>query len=124
MFLQSTISENFIFFWGKIFFSPFFASVSTWKRGDMFYIFLKSFIFVGNRLKCVACRIVVHEACANVLNTKFTCRQSFCESVRKYREFTTVPHHWVQRKQLKVIFCSRKLNVAQWHQALKKIYIY
>ena len=58
--------------------------------------------FLGNRLKCVACRIVVHEACAATLNEKFTCRPSFCESVRKYREFTSVPHHWVQRKQLKV----------------------
>ena len=58
--------------------------------------------FTGNRLKCVACRVVVHEACINALNSKFTCRPSFCESVRKYREFTVVPHHWVQRKQLKV----------------------
>ena len=56
----------------------------------------------GNRLKCVACRIVIHVACASSLNDRFTCRPSFCESVRKYREFTAIPHHWVQRKQLKV----------------------
>ena len=59
-------------------------------------------LVLGNRLKCVACRIVVHEGCSSALNEKFTCRPTFCESVRKYREFTSVPHHWVQRKQLKV----------------------
>lgn len=58
---------------------------------------------LGPRLKCVACRIVVHEGCASELNENFTCRISFCESVRKYRECTSVPHHWVLRKQLKVI---------------------
>ena len=61
------------------------------------------YLFSGNRLKCVSCRIIVHESCSVSLNDLFTCRPSFCESVRKYREFTSIPHHWVQRKQLKVI---------------------
>ena len=60
------------------------------------------YLFSGNRLKCVSCRIIVHESCSVSLNDLFTCRPSFCESVRKYREFTSIPHHWVQRKQLKV----------------------
>lgn len=78
--------------------------ISTSSSGDACYLGITSNdckISSGNRLKCVACRVVVHEACINALNSKFTCRPSFCESVRKYREFTVVPHHWVQRKQLK-----------------------
>ncbi|XP_040570134.1 eye-specific diacylglycerol kinase [Lepeophtheirus salmonis] len=55
----------------------------------------------GHRSKCVSCRIVVHDACMESLNAKFFCKQTFRECVRKYREQTSVDHHWVQRKNLK-----------------------
>ena len=78
--------------------------IPTSTSGDASYLRILGFDCPasGNRVKCVACRIVVHEACVETLNAKYACRPSFCESVRKYREFTTIPHHWVQRKQLKV----------------------
>ena len=61
------------------------------------------FCFIlGSRLKCVACRIIVHEGCIPLLNSYFICRQSYRESVRKYREQTSIEHHWVQRRNLKV----------------------
>ena len=80
--------------------------IPTSTSGDASYLRILGYeckASSGNRVKCVACRIVVHEAEVETLNAKFACRPSFCESVRKYREFTTIPHHWVQRKQLKVL---------------------
>ena len=53
-------------------------------------------------MKCVACRTVCPEASISKLQEKLPCRQTFRENVRKYREQTTVEHHWVQRRNLKV----------------------
>ena len=72
-----------------------------------------NYLISGNRLKCVSCRIIVHESCSASLNDLFTCRPSFCESVRKYREFTSIPHHWVQRKQLKVRINDTTINISR-----------
>ena len=56
----------------------------------------------AEKLKCIACRIMIHQCCIPDLNKEFVCRQTFRESVRKYREQTTVRHHWVERKAVKV----------------------
>ena len=87
-----------------------------------FLYWLCIFLISGNRLKCVSCRIIVHESCSASLNDLFTCRPSFCESVRKYREFTSIPHHWVQRKQLKVRI-NATINISQLNKGAFNNYV-
>ena len=77
--------------------------INIWYLLCFILIYSWFFTFLGSRLKCVACRIIVHEGCIPLLNSYFICRQSYRESVRKYREQTSVEHHWVQRRNLKVL---------------------
>ena len=72
--------------------------VPTQSMGDGCYLNNKCKGQYGEKFKCIACRIMVHEKCIPDLNKDFICRQTFRESVRKYREQTTVQHHWVERK--------------------------
>ncbi|CAB0031395.1 unnamed protein product [Trichogramma brassicae] len=54
----------------------------------------------GARLKCSACRVVVHTACTSSLN--FACKPSFRDvGVRQYREQKVTQHHWVHRRSQK-----------------------
>ncbi|XP_014229387.1 eye-specific diacylglycerol kinase isoform X1 [Trichogramma pretiosum] len=54
----------------------------------------------GARLKCSACRVVVHTACTSALN--FACKPSFRDvGVRQYREQKVTQHHWVHRRSQK-----------------------
>ena len=76
--------------------------VPTQSMGDGCYLNNKCKGQYGEKFKCIACRIMVHEKCIPDLNKDFICRQTFRESVRKYREQTTVQHHWAERKTLKV----------------------
>lgn len=55
----------------------------------------------GHRVKCVTCRVISHEGCISTLNDRFPCKETFRECVRKYREQTSIQHHWVERRQLK-----------------------
>lgn len=54
----------------------------------------------GPRLKCSACRVVVHTACTSGLN--FNCKPSYRDvGVRQYREQKVTNHHWVHRRSQK-----------------------
>ena len=92
----------------------------------MFHRFyLRLSFFSGSRLKCVACRIIVHEGCIPLLNSYFICRQSYRESVRKYREQTSVEHHWVQRRNLKVLKQFYLYSIDYyWKMYQRFIYLY
>lgn len=54
----------------------------------------------GPRMKCSACRIVVHAICIASLN--FECKPCFRDvGVRQYREQKAINHHWVHRRTQK-----------------------
>ncbi|VVC42151.1 Hypothetical protein CINCED_3A014096 [Cinara cedri] len=56
----------------------------------------------GVRLKCSACRIIVHSECLNNLPEAAKCKSSFKDDgVRQYREHKTVKHHWMHRRTQK-----------------------
>ncbi|XP_050524780.1 eye-specific diacylglycerol kinase isoform X3 [Daktulosphaira vitifoliae] len=56
----------------------------------------------GVRLKCAACRIIVHTECLNNLPETAKCKSSFKDDgVRQYREHKTVKHHWMHRRTQK-----------------------
>ncbi|CAG0887547.1 unnamed protein product [Darwinula stevensoni] len=58
----------------------------------------------GARLRCAACRIVVHESCVPHLLQKLQleCKPTFCDGgIRKYREQTVTRHHFVNRSRQK-----------------------
>ncbi|KAL2743990.1 eye-specific diacylglycerol kinase isoform X1 [Vespula maculifrons] len=72
--------------------------VPTAASGDFCYV--NDCSKHGPRMKCSACRVVVHAVCAPSLN--FTCKTSFRDvGVRQYREQTTTNHHWVHRRSQK-----------------------
>ncbi|XP_025411315.1 eye-specific diacylglycerol kinase isoform X2 [Sipha flava] len=56
----------------------------------------------GVRLKCSACRIIVHSECLSNLPEAAKCKSSFKDDgVRQYREHKTVKHHWMHRRTQK-----------------------
>lgn len=56
----------------------------------------------GVRLKCSACRIIVHSECLGNLPEAAKCKSSFKDDgVRQYREHKTVKHHWMHRRTQK-----------------------
>ena len=55
----------------------------------------------GHRVKCLACRMISHQGCISTVTDRFPCRETFRECVRKYREQTATPHHWLTRRQVK-----------------------
>ncbi|XP_050427698.1 eye-specific diacylglycerol kinase-like isoform X2 [Adelges cooleyi] len=56
----------------------------------------------GVRLKCSACRIIVHSECMSNLPEAAKCKSSFKDDgVRQYREHKTVKHHWMHRRTQK-----------------------
>ncbi|XP_076664280.1 retinal degeneration A isoform X3 [Andrena cerasifolii] len=72
--------------------------VPTSASGDFCYV--NDCSKHGARMKCAACRVVAHEACAVSLN--FACKSSFRDvGVRQYREQTNTHHHWVHRRSQK-----------------------
>ncbi|XP_012941356.1 diacylglycerol kinase zeta [Aplysia californica] len=56
---------------------------------------------MGQRKKCIACKIVAHTACIGILEQKnLKCKPTFREAgVRNYREQTSMRHHWVHRRR-------------------------
>lgn len=55
----------------------------------------------GPRVKCSACKIVVHTSCLPIVmdRSQMACKPTFRDvGVRQYREQTTTHHHWVHRR--------------------------
>ncbi|XP_047369825.1 eye-specific diacylglycerol kinase isoform X2 [Vespa velutina] len=84
--------------WGGTAFNGEHFWVPTAASGDFCYV--NDCSKHGPRMKCSACRVVVHALCVPSLN--FTCKTSFRDvGVRQYREQTTTNHHWVHRRSQK-----------------------
>ncbi|XP_015184990.1 PREDICTED: eye-specific diacylglycerol kinase isoform X2 [Polistes dominula] len=84
--------------WGGSAFNGEHFWVPTAASGDFCYV--NDCSKHGPRMKCSACRVVVHAVCAPSLN--FACKTSFRDvGVRQYREQTTTNHHWVHRRSQK-----------------------
>lgn len=84
--------------WGGSAFNGEHFWVPTAASGDFCYV--NDCSKHGQRMKCSACRVVVHAVCAPSLN--FGCKTSFRDvGVRQYREQTTTNHHWVHRRSQK-----------------------
>lgn len=57
---------------------------------------------IGDRFKCVSCKVVAHGACKALVQEKIKCKTTFNQSgVRRYRDVAGVEHHWVSRRQIK-----------------------
>ncbi|XP_069679384.1 eye-specific diacylglycerol kinase isoform X2 [Periplaneta americana] len=78
--------------------------VPTSASGDFCYVGENDCTKHGPRMKCSACKIIVHTSCINILmdRTKFNCKSTFRDvGVRLYREQTCIHHHWVHRRSQK-----------------------
>ncbi|KAL3278740.1 hypothetical protein HHI36_016269 [Cryptolaemus montrouzieri] len=93
--------------------------------GDFCYVGESHCSKSGNRLKCSACRIIVHQKCVGELIQKlnFQCRSTFEHMPsERFGKKTCVEHHWVRRQteknkchhcsktfQCKIQFSSREI---------------
>lgn len=81
----------------------------------------------GVRLKCSACRIIVHSECLNSLPDSAKCKSSFKDDgVRQYREHKTVKHHWMHRRTQKdkCSQCGKVSSAAKTQQENLLLYYY
>ncbi|CAG5120053.1 unnamed protein product, partial [Candidula unifasciata] len=75
--------------------------VETNASGDYCYAMETDCLKMGPRRKCIACKIVAHDACISILEQKnLRCKPTFREAgFRNYREQTFMRHHWVHRRR-------------------------
>lgn len=70
----------------------------------------------GPRMKCSACKIVVHTSCLPIVMQRapMACKPTFRDvGVRQYREQTTTHHQWVHRRTEKGK-CQQCGKVSEW----------
>ncbi|XP_055887784.1 diacylglycerol kinase zeta-like isoform X1 [Biomphalaria glabrata] len=75
--------------------------VETNSSGDYCYAMDPDCLKMGQRKKCIACKIVSHNACIGILEQKnLKCKPTFREAgLKTFRDQTFMRHHWVHRRR-------------------------